>query len=716
MVIKYGAAPKRFQSTWDTTQAGSANDTVVLPLRSDGSYNFRIDWGDGKANRDDITVYNQSEVTHQYDDTGVYTIKVVGDITGWYFNDGGDDDKILEISNWGPFTIIANDVGIFNGCSNLQLTATDPLVGNFGANGQNLFASCPNLGSGGYINNWDTSSLTHMYRMFYNNTTFNMDVSNWDVSNVTSIRETFNGCSNFNQDVGQWDVSNISRIRNCFNGCSNFDQDLSNWDVSIFGSGTDEGNNLFSNCTSFNNGGSPGISGWNTTNWDGSAGMNSMFQNAQSFNQPIGTWDVSNVKSMKSMFENADSFNQDLSNWDVSSVTSMNSMFQGNAVFNNSGQTGIYNWDVSSCTDFAEMFDNADSFNQDIGGWTFATGLDKDITCFRMFQGNDAFNNGGSPSISGWNTSRVTNMQQMFNNANAFNQPIGDWDVSSVTSMSSMFYRSAFNQDISAWNTSSVTNMNSMFRDTSFNQPIGDWDTSSVNNFYAMFANNSSFNQDIGNWDVSSVVGSPGSNNAFRNMFGSAFNNGGSSSISGWDVSNCRNFTAMFGGASSFNQDIGAWTFDNSYVGTSVDSMFNGASAFNNGGSPSISGWNISGFFSLSYMFKNATSFNQPIGSWNIDGLQVKQITNMLENADAFDQDLSNWNVSNVTNATNFMLNASGLSTTNYDRTLSGWSSQAVQSGVNIHFGGSQYSTATGLAFRNALVASGWTITDGGAV
>jgi len=96
--------------------------------------------------------------------------------------------------------------------------------------------------------------------------------------------------------------------------------------------------------------------------------------------------------------------------------------------------------------------------------------------------------------------------------------------------------------------------------------------------------------------------------------------------------------------------------------------------------------------------------------------LQVKQITNMLENADAFDQDLSNWNVSNVTNATNFMLNANGLSTTNYDRTLSGWSSQAVQNGVNIHFGGSQYSTATGLPYRNALVASGWTITDGGAV
>ena len=41
-----------FTSNWDTTQAGSANDTVDLedsqrPLRGDGSYNFKVYWGDG---------------------------------------------------------------------------------------------------------------------------------------------------------------------------------------------------------------------------------------------------------------------------------------------------------------------------------------------------------------------------------------------------------------------------------------------------------------------------------------------------------------------------------------------------------------------------------------------------------------------------------------------------------------------------------------------
>jgi surface protein len=112
-------------------------------------------------------------------------------------------------------------------------------------------------------------------------------------------------------------------------------------------------------------------------------------------------------------------------------------------------------------------------------------------------------------------------------------------------------------------------------------------------------------------------------------------------------------------------------------------------------------------------MFEGNTGINQPIGAW--DTSSVTDIRNMFFKATAFEQDLSNWVVTGVTSAGNFMRDIT-LSTTNYDRTLSGWSSQAVQSGVNIHFGNSQYSTATGLAYRNALVASGWTITDGGAL
>ena len=170
------------------------------------------------------------------------------------------------------------------------------------------------------------------------------------------------------------------------------------------------------------------------------------------------------------------------------------------------------------------MFDNADNFNQDIGGWTLATGLDKSINCFRMFQNNGGFNNGGSPAISGWNTSRITNMSTMFSSATSFNQPIGTWDTSSVINMTSMFSNAdSFNQDIGSWNVSGVTNMSQMF-----------------------FTNN-------------------------------GFNNGGSSSISGWNTSACEDMSNMFN-QTIFNQDISPW--DVSKVNTMRD-MFNNNTVFN---------------------------------------------------------------------------------------------------------------------------------------
>ena len=309
--------------------------------------------------------------------------------------------------------------------------------------------------------------------------------------------------------------------------------------------------------------------------------MSSIFYGAPAFNQPIGSWDTSNVTNMYAMFFGATVFNQPIDSWDTSSVTNMD-----------------------------RMFVDATAFNK---------------------------------PMDSWNTSSVTNMNFMFSSASSFNQPIGSWDTSSVTNMGGMFeYGRAFNQDISGWNVANVTpkppndfRTNSAL--TSSNEPVWNpqlillangvtikYDGNPVEvpastakfiranprgtgmEWFAVVKNDmkTAINLYARNYSSDPLI-PPGQsspvplNNIVTTLmtdmsFMFNYNNIDHNlryvfnhPIDSWDTSNVTNMANMFSSSKAFNQPLSSW--DTSKV-TDMSNMFSSSSSFNQ----NISEWNVS--------------------------------------------------------------------------------------------------------------------------
>ena len=101
------------------------------------------------------------------------------------------------------------------------------------------------------------------------------------------------------------------------------------------------------------------------------------------------------------------------------------------------------NWDTSNVTYMANIFNEAKAFNQDISGWD----VSKVTNFFRAFYMTEAFN----IDIGNWDVSSVTDMYEMFSMALAFDQDISGWDVSSARKMDRMVAGTPFNQDLTGW-------------------------------------------------------------------------------------------------------------------------------------------------------------------------------------------------------------------------------------------------------------------------
>ncbi|MDC6363319.1 MULTISPECIES: BspA family leucine-rich repeat surface protein [Flavobacteriaceae] len=740
-----------FITTWKTDNPGASGDNqITIPTFPGETYNYSVDWGDGTH---DINV--TGDITHTYTNPGTYEVSITGQFPRIYFNffpenDAKDYQKLLTVKQWGniQWTSMAD---AFARCANLNIAATDIPDLSIVEDMTYMFRGCTNLVGNSSFSQWDVSSVRGMFGVFFDASSFNIDIGNWNVSNVTDMGAMFAGASSFDQDIGRWDVSNVTRMVNLFSGALAFNQDIGDWNVA----NVEDMAYMFRSANSFDQ----DISGWDVSKV---YRMEGMFMGNQIFNKSIYGWNVSNVSNMAVMFFGASLFNQDIGGWDVSSVTDMGAMFQEAFNFNQN----LGNWNVSNVTNMKRMFLgaplSANNYDSLLIGWSnlsslqsnvvFGAEMSKYCSASAARQSiidtygwtiNDAGNDGGCAFVTTWKTDNLgisgdnqitipTYPGETYNYTVDWGDGTFDTHVTGdivhtytnagtyQVSITGIFPRIYFEADISEidsspiglddnnkllsvdqWGINQWTSMERAFYGCENLQVLAEDvpDLTRAWSMFSMFAFCTSFtaNPSIGNWDVSSI-------SHMMNMFLNAklFNQ----DIGNWDVSNVTNISWMFSGAESFNQDIGNW--DMSSV-TDAQYMFQSALAFNQ----DISSWNLESLRSMNGMFNIARSFNQPIGNWDVSN--VSGMSGVFTNASSFDQSLANWDVSKTGYLGGFF-QWSGMTMENYDKTLMGWAAlESLQSDVIIDSRGVQY--CEGGEARQSLIDNyGWIITDDGKV
>lgn len=263
-----------------------------------------------------------------------------------------------------PVTIIS---GAFYGCHNLLLNSLQDQP-NF-KNCKlpvGFLRECLAITTIPNVNKWDVSKVTNLRSFFRDMPLFNDNVGNWNVSECTDFAVLFRGSSSvapfgsFNNggssSIKNWNTSKVTNMSTMFFNQRYFNQEIGLWDVSkvidmsfMLNSYTAQ---LPMTAGEFTNAGSDSIKNWNTSNV---LNMSSMLSGQPLFNHPIGNWNTSKVTNMSYMLQSA-GFNQPLNSWDVSKVTNMSRMLQGAIVFNQP----LNNWQIPLVVDMINFMYSSD--------------------------------------------------------------------------------------------------------------------------------------------------------------------------------------------------------------------------------------------------------------------------------------------------------------------------------------------------------------------
>ena len=372
---------------------------------------------------------------------------------------------------------------------------------------------------------------------------------NWgDMSNVTSLGNLFMGCTKLEKvDMSYLDFSNVTSVKRMFYNCPKLKE------VDFTGC---KGNKISN------------IGEWfyNCPNLEQIKGLNSLGINAIKANSPNSCPSASDVFSNCSKLKTLD-----LSNWVLSYCYSAKNFFEGCTSLTEIVGLNTLNlcaeyWAEGGCS-ISKMFYGCSSltnldFTNNNWGWSYIGDISQ---MFYNCKGLTSLN------VSGFNTSKVTNMSSMFYNCEGLTSlDVSGFDTTNVTNMSNMFRcKGLTSLDVSNFDTSKVTNMNNMFCLCSSltSLDLSSFNTSNVTDMSGMFQVCSGLTSlDLSNFDTAKVT-------TMQSMFASS-SGLTSLDLSSFDTTKVTDIHYMFyccSGLTSLNLS----SFDTTKVTSMFDMFYN---------------------------------------------------------------------------------------------------------------------------------------------
>ena len=391
-------------------------------------------------------------------------------------------------------------------------------------------------------------------------------------------------------------------------------------------------------------------------------------------NGSIEKWDTSNVKNMMQLFAGVRNFRANIDTklvvnpgggeylaWNVGNVENFSHMFVG--LVNMNLRAGfnqpIPNWDMNNANNLAGMFAYC-NFNQDllVKGMRSNTNAGASIAQnVQVYDDNYVYFNGTNNTIETDSGGIGANIE--LDGSNGVAALLGEVGTTVVLVSNKGNIKATIAATgnvielaISSYDISVSTNEEVEFFNVHTPEfgSAPDWTawyfgrslpSGHTASFVKMFYNNIVFNSDISNWYMfTNEQGKIWVNEMFayaRNFnqpLPRAMGDTDDGPYMSWDLSRASGASRMFKSAAKFNQDIGDM-FANGSICGDYTYMFHNATDYNNAGQ-SLD-WDTSAAILMSSMFENASSFNINISNWDVSN--VTHFNNMFEDAVAFNQD-----------------------------------------------------------------------------